>query len=85
MCTKADKGRGPSDPATLSPTSTFSDGVEEDKNISVNVKDALQRGSWSTEAPVPRFQTLDPDWSTGPVTSGNVQTSAFMLTQSNTA
>ncbi|KRZ11493.1 hypothetical protein T11_16924 [Trichinella zimbabwensis] len=26
MCTKADKGRGPSDPASLSPTSTFSDG-----------------------------------------------------------
>ncbi|KRZ09254.1 hypothetical protein T11_3729 [Trichinella zimbabwensis] len=29
-------------------------------------KEALQTGGWSTAAPVPRFQTLDPDWSTSP-------------------
>ncbi|KRZ01616.1 hypothetical protein T11_11009 [Trichinella zimbabwensis] len=56
----------------------------KDKNIRVNGKEALRTGDWSTAAPVPRFQTLAPDWSTGPDMSGHVQTSAFMLAQFNT-
>ncbi|KRY97895.1 hypothetical protein T11_9788, partial [Trichinella zimbabwensis] len=56
----------------------------KDRNIRVNGKEALRTGDWSTAAPVPRFQTLAPDWSTGPDMSGHVQTSAFMLAQFNT-
>ncbi|KRY98657.1 hypothetical protein T11_1425 [Trichinella zimbabwensis] len=39
--------------------------VEKDKGIKLHGKEALRPGSWSTAAPVPRFQTLAPDWSTG--------------------
>ncbi|KRZ11490.1 hypothetical protein T11_8860 [Trichinella zimbabwensis] len=53
--------------------------------LMVKRKEALQPGSWSTAAPVPRFQTLDPDWSTSPDMSGHDQTSAFKLAQSKTA
>ncbi|KRZ74437.1 hypothetical protein T10_12134 [Trichinella papuae] len=49
-----------------------------------NGKEAIRTRSWSTVALIPRFQTLAvPDWSTSPDMSGNAQTSAFMLTQSN--
>ncbi|KRZ67634.1 hypothetical protein T10_11393 [Trichinella papuae] len=54
-------------------------------NDLIKRKEALQPGSWSTAAPVPRFQTLDPDWSTSPDMSGYDQTSAFKLAQSKTA
>ncbi|KRZ15580.1 hypothetical protein T11_16706 [Trichinella zimbabwensis] len=57
----------------------------KNKDIKLHVKEALRTGSWSTAAPVPRFQMLAPDWPTGPDMSGNVQTSAFMLAQSKIA
>ncbi|KRX36615.1 hypothetical protein T05_7770 [Trichinella murrelli] len=40
------------------------------KYIRVKGKKVLRMGSWLTTAPVPRFQTLAPDWSTSPDMSG---------------
>ncbi|KRZ71498.1 hypothetical protein T10_10622 [Trichinella papuae] len=39
----------------------------------VKGKVALRTGGWSMAAPVPRFQTLGPDWSTSPDMSGNAE------------
>ncbi|KRY75819.1 Delta-like protein 4 [Trichinella pseudospiralis] len=35
----------------------------KNKDIKLHGKEALRTGSWFTAAPVPRFQTLNPDWS----------------------
>ncbi|KRY40908.1 hypothetical protein T01_3599 [Trichinella spiralis] len=43
------------------------------KYIRVKGKEALRTGGWLTTAPVPRFQTLAPDWSTSPDMSGSAE------------
>ncbi|KRY29478.1 hypothetical protein T01_7186 [Trichinella spiralis] len=48
------------------------DSNEED-NIRMKGKEVLRTGSWLTAAPVPRFQTLAPDWSTSPDMSGSAE------------
>ncbi|KRZ75004.1 hypothetical protein T10_10085 [Trichinella papuae] len=39
---------------------------KQDCILQVKGKVALRTGGWFKAAPVPRFQTLAPDWPTGP-------------------
>ncbi|KRZ02847.1 hypothetical protein T11_12630 [Trichinella zimbabwensis] len=53
--------------------SSSSSVLRNDFSQIVKRKETLRTGGWSTAAPVPRFQTLAPDWSTGPDMFGNAE------------